>query len=416
MKDLIFGDRVCRRMASNHLGIILDDFVGYLQTLGYASWTIRDYLGVAEHFGCWLKSRRIDPSDISSELIGLFLLKHLNRCHCAKPAPCDPATCGSALHALVELLETKGMIRKQPGGPTSRREQLVDRFDQFLEQVCGVAETTRRARRRTSAEFLAWRFKKGALRLQQIAPRDLLRFVSFRAKSLRPATVRVLCDSLRSWLRFLEIEGLCPNGLDLAVPTFRDWNRATLPVVVDEKKLRRFLGSFDRSTPMGRRDYGMALCMCELGLRVSEVAQLTLEDLDWRQSTLRIPRNKQRREHKLPLPNRLARAIINYLRRGRPTSSHREVFLRHRTPVGKPLRPGGVRWAMRRGYDQVGIRATGTHLLRRTFATRLHQRGASVKLVADFLGHKDLGTAAVYARVNLKQLRLLALPWPKASP
>jgi integrase len=221
---------------------------------------------------------------------------------------------------------------------------------------------------------------------------------------------------LRSFLRFLHFEGLCPKGLDLAVPTWRAWNRAKLPTVIEGGKLQRFLGSFNRSTSMGRRDYAMALCMCELGLRVSEVARLSLDDLDWRQSTLRLPQNKQRREHKLPLPGRLARALARYLRRGRPVSNRREVFLRHRTPVGRPLQPGGVRWAMRRGYDRVGIQATGTHLLRRTFATRLHQRGASIKLVADFLGHKDLGTAAVYARVNLKQLRRLALPWPKALP
>ena len=70
---------------------------------------------------------------------------------------------------------------------------------------------------------------------------------------------------------------------------------------------------------------------------------------------------------------------------------------------------------MRRGYDCVGIPATGTHLLRRTFATRLHQRGANLKLIADFLWHKDLETATVYARVNLRQLRSLALPWPKLA-
>ena len=69
---------------------------------------------------------------------------------------------------------------------------------------------------------------------------------------------------------------------------------------------------------------------------------------------------------------------------------------------------------MRRAYDRVGIQATGTHLLRRTFATGLHQRGVNLKLIADFLGHQDLGTASVYTRVNLKQLRLLALPWPRA--
>ena len=249
-----------------------------------------------------------------------------------------------------------------------------------------------------------------------MGPGDLVRFVAFRARSLCPMSVRALSDSLRSFLRFLHFQGRCRKGLDLAVPTLHAWNRAQLPTVIEAEPLRRFLSSFDRSTAMGRRDYAIALCMCDLGLRVNEVAQLSLEDLDWRKGTLKLPQNKQRRELELPLPARLARASASYLRYGRPISSRREVFLRHRTPVGRPLHTVGVRWAIRRGYDQAGIQATGTHLLRRTFATRLHQHGASVKLVADFLGHKDLGTAAVYARVNLKQLRRLALPWPKAAP
>jgi integrase len=154
--------------------------------------------------------------------------------------------------------------------------------------------------------------------------------------------------------------------------------------------------------------------MCDLGLRIGEVAQLALDDLDWHHSTLTLVRTKQRRERQLPIPPRLARALAGYLRSGRPASSCRKVFLRHRTPVGTPLRNPGVRWAMRRAYDRVGIQATGTHLLRRTFATGLHQQGANLKLIADFLGHQDLGTASVYTRVNLKQLRSLALPWPRA--
>jgi integrase/recombinase XerD len=416
MKASVFGDRVRRRMAASHLCIILTDFVEHLQSLGYASWTIRDYAGAVEHFGAWLKSRCLASSRISPELVRWFLRKHLDRCHCPKPAPRDRATCGSALHVLLELLQIKGLIRQKIGGATSPKEHIIEQFDRYLVEVCGVAQTTRRARRRTALELLTWRFGRRPLRLQQIAAGDLVRFVSFRAKSLRPISVRALCDSLRSFLRYLHFQGRCRKGLDLAVPTLHAWNRAQLPTVIEAEPLRRFLGSFDRSTAMGRRDYAMALCMCDLGLRVNEVAQLSLEDLDWRKGTLKLPQNKQRRELELPLPGRLARAIASYLRHGRPISSRREVFLRHRTPVGRPLHTVGVRWAIRRGYDQAGIPATGTHLLRRTFATRLHQHGASVKLVADFLGHKDLGTAAVYARVNLKQLRRLALPWPKASP
>lgn len=416
MKPAVFGDRVRCRMTSNHLGIILVDFVEHLQSLGYASWTIRVYAGAVEHFGGWLKSRRIDPSDISLELIRSFLGRHLDRCHCPKPARCAPASCGSALHALLELLKIKGMIRPKTGKATSPKEQIIEQFDRYLVEVCGVAETTRRARRRTALELLAWRFGRRNLRLREIAPGDLVHFVCLRARSLRPMSVRALCDSLRSFLRFLHFEGRCPKRLDLAVPTMHAWNRAELPTVIEAEQLRRFLASFDKSTAMGRRDYAMARCMCDLGLRVNEVAQLCLEDLDWRKGTLKLPQNKQRRELQLPLPGQLARAIASYLRDGRPASDRREVFLRHRTPVGRPLHTVGVRWAIRRGYDQAGIQATGTHLLRRTFATRLHQHGASVKLVADFLGHKDLGTAAVYARVSLRQLPRLALPWPKASP
>jgi len=416
MKPGAFHDRVRGQIANHHLGIILGAFGDDLRALGYAPLTVCDYVRAADHFGRWLKTRHVYPADITREIIRTFLQRHLRHCRCHRPASCDRKTAGSALGRLFELLERKGILRHRTSRNTSPKERVIARFDRYLVEVCGVAETTRQARRRTALELLVWRFGNRPLRLQAIRAGDLVRFVTFRAKTLRPMSIRGLSDSLRSFLRFLQIEGRCVKGLDLAVPTLHAWNRAKLPTVIDPEKLQQFLGSFNRSTPIGRRDFAMALCMSELGLRVSEVAQLALEDLDWHDHIMKLPQNKQRREHKLPLPNRLARAIANYLRQGRPVSSYRQVFLRHRTPVGRPLRTGGVRWAMRRGYDRVGIQATGTHLLRRTFATRLHQRGANLKMVADFLGHKDLGTAAVYARVNLKQLRRLALPWPKGLP
>ena len=137
-------------------------------------------------------------------------------------------------------------------------------------------------------------------RLYTIAARDLVRFVSFRAKRLSPVSVRVLSDSLRSFLRFLQLEDHCRGGLETAVPTLRARHQAKLPEVIDPGKLKAFLASFDRSTPMGRRDYAMALCMCDLGFRIGEVAQLSLEELDWHHSTLTLARTKQRRERRAP--------------------------------------------------------------------------------------------------------------------
>lgn len=409
MRDRIPAVRTGQQKGSSDLTIILTGYLACLQTLGYARPTIEDYRRAIEHFFRWLNSRHLTAAQISTEVVRAFLEQHLRRCQCAKPASRDPKTAGSALRLLLKQRIVRQLVSADSSG-----ERLIHRFDKYLVDVCGVAEATRSARRRTALEFLEWRFRNRPIRLRLLCASDLVKFVSFRAKRLRPMSVRVLSDSLRSFLRFLQLRGDCSVGLDSAVPTIHGWNRAKLPDVIDKGKLTRFLSSFDRSSAMGRRDYAMALSMCDLGLRVSEVAQLMLEDLDWHEGTLTLRLNKQRRERKLPLPPRLARAIAAYLRNGRPTSTQREVFLRHRTPVGTLLGNGGVRWAMRRAYDQVGIQATGTHLLRRTFATRLHQRGASLKLIADFLGHSDLGTASVYARVNLKELRSLALPWPRA--
>lgn len=416
MKANLFSDQVRRRMANNHLRIILPGFIEYLKALGYAVPTIGDYRRAVEHFGRWLRTRGRGPADISRELICLFLQKHLPHCHCPKPASHDPATSGSALHGLMAMLEAKGISPQHTRKPLSLKEQILDQYDRYLVEACGVAKTTHQAYRRTAQELMHWRFEHRPLQLQKLTPKELVQFVTFRAKSLRPLSLRAFSSCLRSFLRFLQLKGYCSTPLDRAVPKWHAWNRAQLPTVIDEAKLRQFIHAFDRSTAMGRRDYAMALCMCELGLRVSEVAQLSLDDLDWRQSTLQLSHNKQRREHQLPLPRQVAQALANYIRRGRPSSTYRQVFLRHRSPVGKPLSVAGIRWAIRHAYDQVGIAATGTHLLRRTFATRLHQRGVSLKLLADLRGHKDMGTAAVYARVNLQQLQQLALPWPKGSP
>jgi site-specific recombinase XerD len=71
-----------------------------------------------------------------------------------------------------------------------------------------------------------------------------------------------------------------------------------------------------------------------------------------------------------------------------------------------------VRGPVRRALHHIGVVNGGPHRLRHTFATRLHERGASLKEVADILGHQDFNTTAIYARVNMVQLRQVAMPWP----
>ncbi len=83
---------------------------------------------------------------------------------------------------------------------------------------------------------------------------------------------------------------------------------------LEPRQRRRFLNSFPRSNPKGRRDYAIALCLAELALRGQEVVGLTLDDLDWWAMTVRLAQTKQRRQRLLPLPAAIAKAIVSYLK------------------------------------------------------------------------------------------------------
>jgi site-specific recombinase XerD len=290
---------------------------------------------------------------------------------------------------------------------------LVADFDQHLAKVCGLSPATRFYRRRYAREFLEWRFESKRWDLTKLCFADFVNYVKFRAPRLKPASVGVMMTSLRALVRFLEFEGRCRSGLSQAWPTVPNWKQSPPPDVLSARECRDLLQCVDRHCPSGQRDFAILRLMTDLGLRGAEIVELCLEDIDWRADTLVIRKNKQRRERLLPLPTVVAKAILSYLRKGRPSSSSRRLFLCHRLPVGQPMTRERLRGAIRRIMRRSSLTSGGPHRLRHSFATRLHARGASLKEVADVLGHQDFDTTAIYARVNLSQLRKVALPWPR---
>jgi site-specific recombinase XerD len=251
-----------------------------------------------------------------------------------------------------------------------------------------------------------------------VRPEDVMAFVATYATRCRPGSAQVVASSLRSLLRFLQFKGECKPALVTAVPHIQNWRLDHVPHTMTEVQLREFLAGFDRSTPTGRRDYAMVLCQADLGLRVSEVSALQLEDVDWRAATLRIEGRKSRRTRITPLTEGVGRAIEEYLRKGRHRTNSRRLFVRHTAPVGTAFSAELIRGMIRRAFARVEgcAHLTGAHALRHTAATRLHRHGASLKEVADLLGHQSIDTTAIYTKVDLPTLATVALPWPEDQP
>ena len=415
VKHLFPSAAVRGRMAGSHLGIMLPGFALDLEARGYTGRGIRHHLLVTEHFGRWLDHQHIAVDRLSTLHVHQFLGVHLGRCGCPRPAPKVPQGCRAALGRLVEFLRRQKRIKESqsPTAAPSPEHRLIGAYDGYMDNVCGLSGATRRRRRLCARQFLRWRFARQVPRWDLLQAQQVSRYVLRRARQLGPTGIRALVVNLRSFLRFLEFSGRLRPGVAEAVPQPAPPLPPPPTQTLAPEPWRKFLQSLPRSTPKERRDYAIVLCLAQLALRSQEVVDLTLDDLDWRAMTVRLAQTKQQRQRLLPLPDGVAKAIVSYLKHGRPPTPSRALFVHHVAPVGQPLTAQTVRILVRRAFARCGIKASGTYILRHTWATWAHRRGAGLKLIADLLGHRSLQSTQRYAHVHVEELRQVALPWPK---
>lgn len=395
------------------LSDVVASYIEALRNQRYCDHTIRAYLGCLAHFSHWIKTDEVGTSSLDASLIERFLHQHLPACTC--PAPCYPsvASSGAAL---------KHMLRMLPSAPTEAAADQVavelERFGEYLSHICGLAPVTRDRRVHHVGAFLVREFGASTPVIAQLCAERLDTFFAELSSHLRPASLRVVGSSLRSYFRYRALLGESTSALAAALPRIAHWRRATLPKVLSDAELDAFMKAFDCTDPVGLRDYAIARCLLDLGLRGHEVTYLGLESVNWRNATLTISSTKSKRVQQMPLPESTGEAIAEYLRRGRPQTENRALFVRHRAPFDKPLGVPAIRNSMNRAFVRCGLRDRfcNTHVLRRTMATRLQRSGASVKEIADLLRHQSLDTASTYARVDREGLRAVALPWPGRQP
>jgi len=189
------------------------------------------------------------------------------------------------------------------------------------------------------------------------------------------------------------------------------WRLSHLPKSLPPDQVERLLRCCDRSTASGQRDYAILLLLARLGLRGGEVLAMTLDDLDWERGEILI-RGKGQRLEQLPLPKEVGTALVHYLRRVRPTCSTRKVFIRLKAPR-RGLRQTSICCVVRRALQRAGLNPDfkGAHLLRHSLATKMLRRGASLGEIGQLLRHRQPTTTQIYAKVDIKALRAIGLPW-----
>ncbi len=395
---------------------LVADALDEIKRLGYSRRSQRRYRAIWEHLIEF--SRREELGDeFSADLAARFLQEY--------GAGDDPAVgpsvgwrrhveCGVKVLADFakkgRLERARTQIQATQLHPTMRK--TLHDYEQYCKDRLHLRPTTLYRRTTNLTIFLDFLQSRKERTLDQIQALDLSEFVSCR-DHLNPKTVAVIVSDVRSFLRFLTMRGILQKDLSAELPKIRVPRDATIPSVWDQELLVRLLGAVDRSSPKGKRDYAILLLASRLGLRAGDIRTLRLDDLRWEDSTVEITQAKTCTPLTLPLPNEVGEALIDYLKSGRPQTTHREVFLKVKPPfdpfTGNNLHHIVTYWRLLSGITFRSSQKRGIHSLRHTLATRLLEKGTPLTTIAEILGHTSLESTRIYAKADVEALRGVAL-------
>jgi integrase/recombinase XerD len=375
---------------------------------GYRPRTVEDHVRLLAQLSCWLAANRLGESGLAADAVEEFL-------HARRRDGRTHLFSSRAVAPLLGYLRQLGILA-QPVAPVActPAETLLEEFRTYLVRERGFVEGSVRLYAKVGRLFLGEHLASTRLDLEHLTAGDVKQFVLREARLRSVASAKTLVTGLRSLLRFLYLDGRIPRPLVEAVPTVAGWRLATLPRALDAAQVQRLLGSCDRHTATGARDFAILTLLARLGLRSHEVASLELGDVHWRVGELVILGKGGRRE-RLPLPHDVGEALVVYVSRFRPRCASRRLFVAARAPtVG--ISADGVRSVVHHACDRAGLPRVGAHRLRHGVATDLLRAGAPLSEVGQVLRHRSLGTTAIYAKVDRTALGTLALPWPGGVP
>ncbi len=390
----------------------VDTYFDYLQRGRYASTTTNTYLLCIAHFARWMNQRRYELRQLDENTVNRFLNDHLPRCDCPAPALRNRSDLRAACGHLLRVLRNNNVIPNPvvAHGPV---DEELHRFDEHMRCVRGLAENTRRGRLRIVRRLLIEYFPHQLVVISMLQPADVRQFIASQLeRCASAANASTMASALRAYFRYRAACGDQVHALTGVISSPARWSLASLPRSLSDEEIKRLLGSFTPDLPSPRRGYAMVRCALDMGLRSSEIAKLALADIDWQAGTVTLRRTKSRREDILPLPVTTGRAISDYLCCERPATTNPAVFVRCKAPRDTPIGPDAVRRVIRDAYRRIGLQHTRTHALRHTLARRLLEHGNSIKEVADVLRHRSLNTSLIYAKLDSRRLRTVALPWP----
>jgi len=279
----------------------------------------------------------------------------------------------------------------------------------------GVSEKkTIRSYKKMVSNFVEYLLENGISSISGIIEDCIVKFIESRHYRQKE-----YIGTTRRFLNYLYKEHLIAKDYSYVLRFIgKNVKHIKMPSFYSPDEIRQLEESISRTSNVGKRDYAMVTICSRLGLRVSDVANLSFKDINWENNSINIIQYKTGNPLTLPLLSIVGNATIDYLKNARPKSTSNKVFLRCRPPYDE-MSPGSVHCAIAAAFRESGVefgdRHHGGHALRFSLAQRMLDKSTPIPIISETLGHTELDTTRTYVRIDLAHMMGCVLDVPDIS-
>jgi integrase len=260
--------------------------------------------------------------------------------------------------------------------------------------------------------FLLFLNRHGISKTEEVSPDTIIDFIgSLKYSAAYRGNILI---TLRDFLNCPTIFGLFQKGLEDILKSIQLNRYERLPSFYSNEEVTNILLAVDRNTSQGKKDYAIIILAVELGLRVSDIRKLQMDEIKWDKGTIELFQEKTGEFVQLYMTDNVKWALLDYLMKARPSNSeYHNVFLRSKAPYTPYSNMTSFYERINKYISLAGVKTKGKHhglhSCRHGLATRLMSQGVPITVVSEVLGHKFANVTKDYIRIDIPQLRLVAL-------
>lgn len=326
----------------------------------------------------------------------------------------DMSQCRRTIEVLLEYQHSETMYRRRSSKNHIFQECFQPAADNFMSIIRqNYARTSCRQFQSRLENFLDYLYDHNCRTFSSITKDNILGY--WKTREIRSKTTQEYdCYFLRKFLDYLYENSYTQIDNSVFVPYIKGNRKGRLPSYYTTEEITTLLSSVERSNPVGKRDYALLLIAIRYGMRIGDIRNLKLSDINWHESKFTFCQSKSEKVITFPLLEDVATALIDYFQNGRPETSCRNIFVRHNAPFDEFGKDDNLHYIINKYMRISGItgfhhRKHGFHIFRHSIAGNMLNMGIPLPVVSEVLSHSKTDTTMIYTKIGIDQLKTCAL-------